>query len=534
MESASRIPYCESSAWSAGEEQASGQGYGKAREPAMIDDETRARIRRLFHVDHWKAGTIAAELGLHRDTVVHALGTERFNAPRVREKQRITDPYLGFLTETLEQYPHLRSTRIYQMVRDRGYQGSVIQLRRVVRTLRPRRAREAFVRMHMLPGEEGQVDWADFGAVTIGRAERRLSAFVLTLAYSRALYLEFFFDQKLENFLRGHVRAFAALGGAPRVIAHDNLRAAVLERTGRVIRLHPRFREMLAHYRLESRACRPFRGNEKGRVERSIRYVRDSFFAGRSFTTLPQLNQAARTWCEQIALQRPWPGDPALRVAEALEREKSFLLPLPEHPFALDALSVVSATKTIYIRFDRNDYSIPPHLVGLALTLAASDTEIRFLQGSELVARHPRSYDAGQCIEDPSHRSKLLALKHNAGASQLSPALAQVPLAEDFLLALARRGESASVARPRLSSLLREYGPLLLERSLAEVLTRSQTPQIEALRYVLERLRRETGRRLPVPLDLSSELDSFDVQPHSLEAYDGLFDSDSATDSDPE
>jgi transposase len=132
----------------------------------------------------------------------------------------VVDPYLGFLREVLDQHPRLRATRIYQMARDRGYAGGVGQLRRAVARLRPQ-IREPFLRLQTFPGEQAQVDWAHFGQVQVGRARRALSCFVMTLSYSRALYLEFFFDQTMENFLRGHVRAFQVWGGQPRVILYD-------------------------------------------------------------------------------------------------------------------------------------------------------------------------------------------------------------------------------------------------------------------------------------------------------------------------
>jgi transposase len=174
----------------------------------MLSSALRAQIRHGFYAEHWKVGTIARALGLHPDTVRHALDTEQFNRAKAL-RPLLTDPYLAFIRQTLQQYPRLRATRIYHMIRDRGYTGSVVQLRRVVARLRPVR-QEPFLRLRFFPGEQGQVDWAHFGEVPIGRARRRLSCFLITLSYSRALYLEFFFDQSMENFLRGHVHAFHA------------------------------------------------------------------------------------------------------------------------------------------------------------------------------------------------------------------------------------------------------------------------------------------------------------------------------------
>src|SRR6266481_1753453 len=246
-------------------------------EALMINAETRAQIRQWFFAEHWKIGTISQELGVHPDTVRHAIESDRFHRAQTL-RPCLTDPYLPFLRQTLDQHPRLRATRIYQMIRERGYTGSVIQLRRVVATLRPARP-EPFLRLHTFPAEQAQVDWAHFGEVQVGRARRRLSCFLITLSYSRALYLEFFFDQTLENFLRGHVHAFEAWSGQPRVILHDNLRSAVLERRGDQVHFHPRLLELCAHYYCLPRPCQVRAGNQKGRVERAIRYVRESFWA---------------------------------------------------------------------------------------------------------------------------------------------------------------------------------------------------------------------------------------------------------------
>ena len=257
----------------------------------MIHPETRVQIRRYFYAEHWKIGTIANQLKIHPDAVRQAIESEKFHRAQSL-RGSIIDPYLEFVRQTLDQYPKLRATRIHQMIRDRGYTGSIVQLRRTVASLRPP-VREAFLRLHTFPAEQAQVDWAHFGQVAVGRGRRNLSCFVFTLSYSRALYLEFFFDQQMENFLRGHVHAFEDFSGQPRVILYDNLRSAVVERRGDQIHFNPRLMELCAHYHFVPRPCQVRAGNQKGRVERSIRYVRDSFWAGRTFTTLAECNRQA-------------------------------------------------------------------------------------------------------------------------------------------------------------------------------------------------------------------------------------------------
>jgi IstB-like ATP binding protein len=200
---------------------------------------------------------------------------------------------------------------------------------------------------------------------------------VITLSCSRALYLEFLFDQSVENFLRRHVHAFEAWSGVPRVTLHDNLRSAVLERRGNQIHFHPRLMELCAHYHCMACLCQVRAGNQKGRVERAIRYVRESFWAGRCFTTLEECNRQALLCRDQVAHQRPRPGDDRRTVAEAFAEEQPRLLPLPAHPLNTDLVLPIRSAKTIYVRFDLNDYSIPPEAVRRQLTLVASDIVVR-------------------------------------------------------------------------------------------------------------------------------------------------------------
>jgi transposase len=492
----------------------------------MIDMETRARIRRLFYVEHWKIGTIACELGLHPETVALAVETERFNSTKTLRRSA-TDPYADFIREILAKHPHLRATRIFQMIRDRGYGGSVVQLRRFVACIRPVH-REAFLSLRTFPGEQGQVDWAHFGEIAIGRARRRLSCFVITLSYSRALYLEFFFDQRMESFVRGHIHAFEDWQGLPRTLLFDNLRSAVLERRGDAIHFHPRLLELCAHYHFAARPCQVRAGNQKGRVERVIRYIRESFFAARPFTTLDSFNRQALEWRDREAHARRWPGGDHRTVAEAFAEEKPRLLPLPVHRFDSDLLVPVRSGKTIYVRFDLNDYSIPPAAVGKQLVVAASESTIRILDGNQEIARHRRSYDRRQQILDPAHQEELLKGKRKAlGSTRGSRLSHAVPESEALLDAAFARGESAGRQTTQLLNLLDLYGAAELRAAMREALERD-TPSASSVAFILNRRQRLSRRRPPTPVDLSRrpDLADLDVQPHDPETYDELIHND--------
>jgi transposase len=484
----------------------------------VISPEIRAQIRRYFYAEHWKVGTIARELNVHPDAVRNAIEVQRLGGLQPVRRSMV-DPYAAFIRETLEQYPRLRATRIYHMARDRGYTGSLVQLRRLVSRLRPQ-MREPFLRLETFAGEQAQVDWAHFGHVMVGRARRALSCFVMTLSYSRALYLEFFFDQTTENFLRGHVRAFEAWNGQPRVIRYDNLKSAVLERRGPQIHFNPSLIELSGHYHFAPQPCAVRAGNQKGRVERAIRYVRDSFWAGRTFTTLAECNRQAWQWRDQIAHQRKWPGDGERTVQQAFAEEQLRLLALPAHSFPTDRIETVRAHKTIYVRFDLNDYSVPPESVGRTLTLAASDTTVRILDGAVELACHARTYDRQKQVLDPSHREAALKLKRKAFHATPGGRLEQAVPETRTLLDLAfAQGESAGSQTAQLLRLLDEYGAAALRRAVIEALERN-TPRACSVAYLLGREPR--SRRVALDLSAHPQAQSVEVRPHDLETYDEL------------
>lgn len=488
----------------------------------MIDMETFARIRRLFFAEHWKVGTIATELGLHNETVERALNLDRLVAKPI-ERPSMLDAYQDFICSVLKEHPKLTATRIFRMVQVRGYGGSLVHLRRFVRKLRPQYS-EPFLRRTVFPGEESQVDWAHFGKVPVVSGSRTLSLFVMTLSYSRALYLEFFFDQSMENFLRGHVNAFAFFGGVPRICLYDNLRSVVLERRGQAVHFHPRLIELSAHYHFQARPCAPARGNEKGRVERAIRYIRDSFFAGRTFITREALNRAALDWRDQVAHVRPWVQDREKTVHAAFVEEQSRLIQLPGHAFETDQIIPVTTKKQIWVRFDGNDYSIPPEGVGKRLTLVASGTKVRIMDGDTERACHHRSYDCHQTISNSDHIQALLKTKQKARESVRSQHLITgVPESEAFLDAAFERGESAALQTSQLLKLMDEYGSDYLRTATKEALDRG-TPRASSVRFLIEKRRRKEKETHPLPVDLSSrpKLAEFHVNPHDPEAYDEL------------
>ncbi len=490
----------------------------------MITPAQRAEIRRLYYAEHWKIGTIAAQLGLHRETVRAAVERESPDVPPSVWRSSIIDPYLPFIRDTLTQYPRLRATRIHEMVRQRGYAGSVFPVRKLVRRLRPETSRAVYRRVVTLAGESAQVDWGSFGKVRIGQGTRTVSGFVMVLGYSRALAALFTLDQTLESFLRGHVAAFDALEGAARNLVYDNLRSAVLDRRGAAVQFHPRLLDLAGHYHFAPRPCTPGRGNEKGKIERQIQYLRHAFFAARPFRDLDDINAQFRRWRDEVAHRRRHPDHPDRSVADVWAEEKPRLLPLPAHPFETDLVRVVRSGKTPYVRFDRNNYSIPHTHVRKPLTLIASAIRVRILDGQTELTEHHRTYDTGLTVEDPAHLEGLLAATRQANVHTTRDRLrAAVPATATLFERLAERAEALRPHATRLLALLDDYGPQELAAAVDIALQRDALGA-GSITHILETRRRQRGLKPPLRLTLPDRpgLRDLDVRPHDLETYDAL------------
>lgn len=490
------------------------------------------KIRRLHYAEHWKVGTIVAQLGVHHDAVERALGIDTRGGviPDALKARRMTatllDPYKPLIHETLEKYPRLTATRLFEMVKARGFVGSYERVKRYVRESRPSKS-EAYFRLETLPGEEAQVDWGMFGRLRIGNAERSLCCFVMVLSHSRGLYARFFLDMTLESFLRGHLKAFAVFGGAPRSVLYDNLKSVVLERHGDAVRFHPRLLELAGHYHFAPKPCAPYRGNEKGKVERSIRYLRDSFFAARRFTGLDDLNAQLARWVNDVALVRAWPGAPdGRRVADVLAEEKPRLLPLPEGGFSADVMRGVSSGKTPYIRFDGNDYSVPHTLLRRPLTLLASEDTVRIVDGSAEVARHVRSYDKGERVDDQTHLEQLAKQKRRAAELRGRDVLrTTLKNADAFINALALKGGALGAETSRLLKLLREYGPRDVDAAVEEAIAK-RAISAASVAHLLDTKARRRKQAPIINVVVPESVRHVQVTPHPLADYDALLQDD--------
>lgn len=486
----------------------------------MIPKDIEARIARLHYAERWKITTIARSVGVHHGTVRRVLRSQGVDLAEVVRRPSMADPYRGFIEETLAKYPNLPASRLFEMCRERGYPGASDHFRAVVAQHRPRKPAEAFVRRRTLPGEEAQADWGHFGRLAVPGGFRPLYAFVMVLAHSRWLFLRFFLDMKMGTFLHAHSLAFAAFHGVARTVLYDNLKSVVLEREGDVFRFHPQLLALAGHYRFDPRPCNVARGNEKGRVERGIRYVRDSFDQARTWKDLDDLNTQAERWSAEVSGRRRWVEDRTLSVAEAFAEEQPRLLPLPESDFPTEDRLPVSIGKVPYARFDTNDYSVPHDRVRRTLTVLADPHRVRLLDGAEVVATHARSWGRGQTVEDAAHLAALLeqkkAARRDAGLTRLHAA---APSARTLLLAAAERGHNLGSVVSALLRLLDLHGAVVLEDAVAEALA-AGVVHAAGVRQVVERRLGVEPPAVGVKLPDDSRVRDLVVRPHPLADYD--------------
>ncbi|HQD14798.1 MAG TPA: IS21 family transposase, partial [Ottowia sp.] len=436
-----------------------------------IGPDLVAQILRLYSAERWRVGTIARQLHVHRDVVRRVVAGNCAPVHTSALRPSRIDAYRPFILATLAKYPTLTAARLHAMVVERGYVGGPSHFRLLVSAMRPRPQPEAYLRLRTLPGEQGQVDWGHFGHLMIGRARRPLMAFVMVLSHSRHIFLRFFLDARMDSFLRGHVEAFLGFNGCPRVILYDNLKSAVLERQGDAIRFNPELLALAGHYCFEPRPVAVARGNQKGRVERAIRFIRDSFFAGRSFTDLPDLNAQARAWVAGVAADRRWPEDGALSVRQAFEAEGHSLMALPETAFALGERVAVKVGKTPYVRFDTNDYSVPHTHVRRTLAVLADEQWVRVLDGATELTRHQRCWDSHAQIEMEAHVQCLVDAKRAGKVHRACDRLAQAaPASAQLLQRAGARGENLGSITASLMRLLGRWGAAALQAAITEVL----------------------------------------------------------------
>lgn len=480
----------------------------------MIDYATWCAIQK-GNDEHLTAAQLAAELQCNIKTVRRWIG-HPYQPRQAPKRPSRLDPFKGRIVRWLEAHP-FTAQQVFQRLREEGFAGGISIVKDYVRIVRPR-PREAFLTLAFAPGECAQVDWGEWGTIAVGGTRRRLSFFVMVLAYCRRMYVEFMWSQTMEHFLTAHMNAFNVLG-VPRKVMVDNLRSAVLSHPrGQPPVFNPRYLDFARHYGFEIVACAVAKGNEKGRAERGVGYVKGNFLRGLEMPGFAALNPAARYWLESVADVRVH-GETHRRPVDLWAEEHAYLQPVNPRPFDPGRVLTVRANRQFRVSFDGNRYSVPARFAGSQVVLKAYPDRLCVYQGEVLIARHARSFDRHQDIEDPDHPKALLEQRRHARDQHaLQRFLALSPQAAAYYAGLCERRGNAMVHVRKIVALVEIHGSEPVIRAMADALA-FEAFSSEYIAHLIE----ARGRKLPEasPLSLTHRQDVLDLElpPPDLSAY---------------
>lgn len=433
----------------------------------MIDYQTYCQIRHLFTEKGLRLRQIARQLQLDLKTVRKWARRESFNRAATPRRPSKLDPFKGQIIRLLEQHDY-SAQQIFQRIKEDGYRGRYTILRDFVRQVRPKQ-RPAFLTLHFDPGECAQVDWGCAGSIPVGSTRRRLSFFVMVLAFSRKLYLEFTLAETLEHFLSCHQHAFEYFGGVTRQVWVDNCKVAVLHRPPGEVVLNPRYLDFANHYGFQIRACGVGQPQEKGRVENAVGYVKKNFLNGLELDDPHILNPAARDWLETVANVRVH-GHTHRPPQELFAQEK--LQPLHPVPYEAAALDTVRINSQFRFKADGNRYSVPCRYASRQLTLKQFPDRLLIYDRDQLVAEHVRRYDRHQDYELPDHVAPLLLQRKKAREQRLLLRfLALASCAHDYYQQLEQRRLNPKHHVQKIVALSELYGPQAVARALEDAFT---------------------------------------------------------------
>ena len=465
--------------------------------------ELWAEIRRLHAIEKLSQRAIARRLRCSRHTVKKALALEDPpTAGRASPGSKL-DPHKPKIDSLIERYPSLSAVRVLEKIaREDGYSGGITLVRDYLRKIRPAGGGRVYQEVDYPPARAMQVDWGSCGTVAVGdAARRRLSVFVAVLCYSRLIYVEFTVSQKKEEFYTGIVNALHFFGGTPQRIIFDNLKAAVVAGHGRAAVLHPEFAALCGHFLMEPIACQRRDPESKGIVEGGVRYVKRNALEGRDdkLRCFEDYQRFAPHWRDEIANVRQH-RTTGQRPIDRFEDERTLLRALPERPFDTDTVIVTSANSHARVRFDCNQYSVPPGHARQPVVLRADRNSVRVFHQDKQIARHLRSYDKGRRISLPEHRRAALARRKRFSKDQLQLEFDSLGVeAERFREGLSRRPCKPATHLRRLLELARLYGKTALLGAIARAVE-LETFDAAYVENLLMQSRRRQQLPSPVPL----------------------------------
>jgi transposase len=484
----------------------------------MIDYETYCKIRDHRDRQGLTITQTAHALGLHPETVSKWSRRERYAQRVAPPRGSQLDPYKGEIVRWLETH-NFSAQQIFQRLREIGYAGGKTIVNSYVRRVRPPK-KKVYLKLDFAKGECCQIDWGQYGSVAVGNTRRRLSFFVMVQCFSRQMYVEFTVSQTMEHFLGCHERAFAALG-VPAKVMVDNMKSAVLRRlTGVDPVFNPRYVDYARHQNFKIKACNVASGNEKGRVESGVGYVKKNFLNGTEFTDFSAINHAAQLWLNEIANVRDH-GETHRRPVDLFAEERDSLRRPNPNPYDLGRVLNVRASSQFRIALDTNRYSVPAEYANQRVTVKAYPDRVCVYHQDQLIARHVRCYDRHLDREDPEHPKALLEQRQNAREQRVMPRyLAISPQAQAYYEGLEARRFNARGHVRKIIALAEIYGNDACHRAIEDALG-FHAFSSEYIAHLLEsRARLKSPAASPISLTRRADLLELELPEPDLSIYE--------------
>lgn len=490
----------------------------------MLEAEIQSKVLALFFSEKKSIRQIASIVEVDRKTVRRIVDRKNIQLERQKvSRTSLLEPYRDEIKKLLLKDPTIAASTILHRLRETGYMGGLTILKDYVRELKRKkspRLKEAFLRLEFAPGECAQVDWGEFGDV-FGTGVK-IHCFVMVLSYSRMAYIEFTRSERFEDFIRCHENAFSYFGGVPKECWYDNLATAVQDRHGGVVKFNPRFFAYMGHHGITPHACNPARGNEKGRVESGVKFIRSHFWSGRSFKDFEDLCVQSILWRNQYLNLRE--HRVTKRIVKNLfeANEKAVLRPLNELKFETDEIMTKVITPDFHFIFETNKYSVPWTLVSLAVTIRINASLLRAYYQEKLVATHERSYLKNKVFTNSKHQEGLLSRKPGARDQDMERVKAVKHLGDgvsQYYESLKVSSRSLRVEISRLLALSTIYGSSDLDKACLELLKDGIIGIDNLERYLrIEKVQIKN----PEPLKFNREKLNRVIPPIDLHSYDEL------------
>ena len=462
------------------------------------------KVLHLRQVEGLSQRQIAQNMGIGRKRVRNILYGHEEEAKSL-PKKCIIDEYAHLISHWYSEYPRLRATQIYSRLQEYGYTGSYPTVARSSRKFRRPKVK-AYHTLHFLPGEEAQIDWFFYNDTKLGQ----VAGFLYVLSYSRYAWGIFYPKTSFEFFLAGHIASFNHIGGLAHRHRYDNIKSVVIKRHPR-IEYNARFMDFSRFYGFSIHLCNPYKGNEKGRVERLIRDIR-VFLYPSTFTDIGDLNNKFHEWLNDRnnKIHRSTGKTPK----ELLKKER--LIALPQNSYLPRRIIPAFASKTALVEFETNKYSLPSTCASKGVELIAYPERIEICLNGQKVATHKRSFKKKQTYQNPLHAEKLLKTTPHYKSQRILQLITDMdPSFAQFLRQQDDETEQMAAAQ-QLFSLLKTHSRNMITSAVRE-LNNMRCYKIKTLRSLLN---------LPAPKDgkqvwpKNSDLLNLKYQTRRLEDYD--------------